>query len=198
VRVVAALTVLIIGSALGNQVHAEVQPLTRIDCDRAQMTWDENANVCIANSGAVSRQPLTRLACEMEGIAWNDNANVCGAESLAVEALPNADVANTSPESQRKVDASSQPLTRNQCEMGSMIWNDNANVCDEKAAGTAAETMKENTPVASTILINIDKATQKMTVFLDGEQLYEWPVSTGLSGYTTPSGSYTASSMNKI
>jgi hypothetical protein len=58
--------------------------------------------------------------------------------------------------------------------------------------------MKENTPVASTIIINIDKATQKMTVFLDGEQLYEWPVSTGLSGYTTPSGSYTASSMNKI
>jgi hypothetical protein len=37
-----------------------------------------------------------------------------------------------------------------------------------------------------------------MTVFLDGEQRYEWPVSTGLPGYTTPSGTYTASSMNEI
>jgi lipoprotein-anchoring transpeptidase ErfK/SrfK len=48
------------------------------------------------------------------------------------------------------------------------------------------------------MLINIDKATQKMTVFLDGEQLNAWPVSTGLPGYTTPSGSYMASSMNEI
>ena len=37
-----------------------------------------------------------------------------------------------------------------------------------------------------------------MTVFLDGVQQYEWPVSTGVRGYTTPSGTYTASSMNKI
>jgi hypothetical protein len=37
-----------------------------------------------------------------------------------------------------------------------------------------------------------------MTVSLDGVQQYEWPVSTGLRGYTTPSGTYTATSMNKI
>jgi hypothetical protein len=38
-----------------------------------------------------------------------------------------------------------------------------------------------------------------MTVFVDGVQLYSWPVSTGLGqGYATPSGEYTASSMNKI
>ncbi len=37
-----------------------------------------------------------------------------------------------------------------------------------------------------------------MTVFVDGVELYSWPVSTGLRGYSTPSGSYTASSMNKI
>ncbi len=37
-----------------------------------------------------------------------------------------------------------------------------------------------------------------MTVFVDGVELYSWPVSTGMRGYSTPSGTYTASSMNKI
>jgi lipoprotein-anchoring transpeptidase ErfK/SrfK len=50
----------------------------------------------------------------------------------------------------------------------------------------------------STILININKAKQKMTVFVDGIQKYDWPVSTGRGGYSTPSGNYTATSMNEI
>jgi len=50
----------------------------------------------------------------------------------------------------------------------------------------------------SAILINIDKAKQRMMVFLDGIQKYEWPVSTGRAGYSTPSGTYTATSMNEI
>lgn len=48
------------------------------------------------------------------------------------------------------------------------------------------------------ILINIDKSRQKMTVFLDGVEKYVWPVSTGQAGYSTPSGTYTATSMNEI
>ena len=50
----------------------------------------------------------------------------------------------------------------------------------------------------SAILINIDKAKQEMTVFLDGIEKYHWPVSTGRAGYSTPSGTYTATSMNEI
>src|SRR5450830_383253 len=42
------------------------------------------------------------------------------------------------------------------------------------------------------ILITIDKSAQRMTVARDGEAFYTWPVSTGRSGYATPSGSYTA------
>ena len=61
-----------------------------------------------------------------------------------------------------------------------------------------SDASEETNPNGSTVLINIDKASQKMTVFLDDVQLYEWPVSTGLSGYTTPSGTYTARSMNEI
>jgi hypothetical protein len=37
-----------------------------------------------------------------------------------------------------------------------------------------------------------------MTVLLDGVQRYDWPVSTGKAGYSTPSGNYTPISMNKV
>ena len=63
---------------------------------------------------------------------------------------------------------------------------------DPNAAPSATETPK------ASILVNVDKASQEMTVFVDGIERYSWPVSTGLSGYSTPSGTYTASSMNKI
>jgi lipoprotein-anchoring transpeptidase ErfK/SrfK len=48
------------------------------------------------------------------------------------------------------------------------------------------------------VLVNIDKTNQRMTVFLDGAEAYVWPVSTGRAGYSTPSGTYTATSMNEI
>jgi lipoprotein-anchoring transpeptidase ErfK/SrfK len=50
----------------------------------------------------------------------------------------------------------------------------------------------------SAVLIDINKAKQEMTVFLDGIEKYRWPVSTGRAGYSTPSGTYTATSMNEI
>lgn len=50
----------------------------------------------------------------------------------------------------------------------------------------------------SSVLIDIDKSTQEMTVFVDGIEQHRWPVSTGTRGYSTPSGTYTASSMNEI
>ena len=37
-----------------------------------------------------------------------------------------------------------------------------------------------------------------MTVFVDGVERFNWPVSTGKTGYSTPSGSYTPTSMNEI
>jgi L,D-transpeptidase catalytic domain len=40
------------------------------------------------------------------------------------------------------------------------------------------------------ILITVDKSAQRMTVTRDGEALYNWAVSTGRSGYATPSGSF--------
>jgi lipoprotein-anchoring transpeptidase ErfK/SrfK len=40
------------------------------------------------------------------------------------------------------------------------------------------------------LLIKIDKSAQRMTVTVNGEQLYDWPVSSGGSGYDTPSGTF--------
>ena len=40
------------------------------------------------------------------------------------------------------------------------------------------------------LLIEVDKSAQRMTVIVNGEQLYEWPVSTGGSGYDTPNGTF--------
>lgn len=46
-------------------------------------------------------------------------------------------------------------------------------------------------PASAKILIEIDKAAQRMIVSQDGQQLHVWPVSTGLRGYETPSGDFT-------
>jgi lipoprotein-anchoring transpeptidase ErfK/SrfK len=140
-------------------------------------------------------------------MAWDDTANVCGSASLAAEAARHAQGVPTVSTSE-VADTQGQPLTRGKCDNAGMAWDDTANVCG--TASHAEEVMPEaqepvtqtasdeTSPISSTVLINIDKASQKMTVLLDGVQQYEWPISTGLRGYTTPSGTYTARSMNKI
>ncbi len=69
---------------------------------------------------------------------------------------------------------------------------------ETKSAGTEPASSPGTKQAGSAVLINIDKTNQKMTVFLDGVEKYDWPVSTGRAGYSTPSGTYTATSMNKI
>jgi lipoprotein-anchoring transpeptidase ErfK/SrfK len=67
-----------------------------------------------------------------------------------------------------------------------------------KSAGTQPLPNPATKKAGSAVLINIDKTKQKMTVFLDGVEKYDWPVSTGKAGYSTPSGTYTATSMNEV
>ncbi|MGI3899844.1 MAG: L,D-transpeptidase [Janthinobacterium lividum] len=47
------------------------------------------------------------------------------------------------------------------------------------------------------VLVTIDKATQHMTVAVDGQDRYSWPVSTGAAGHDTPSGSFQPSRMDR-
>jgi lipoprotein-anchoring transpeptidase ErfK/SrfK len=51
---------------------------------------------------------------------------------------------------------------------------------------------------APKILITIDKTKQRMTVLVDGTEKYDWPVSTGRAGYSTPTGTFTPTSMNEV
>ena len=54
----------------------------------------------------------------------------------------------------------------------------------------ALATLNFAEPARANIMIIIDKAAQKMTVSVNGEDRYTWPVSTGRSGYDTPSGEF--------
>jgi lipoprotein-anchoring transpeptidase ErfK/SrfK len=47
-------------------------------------------------------------------------------------------------------------------------------------------------PAGAAVLITVDKSTQRMTVEVDGDLRWTWPVSTGQLAYDTPSGRYTA------
>jgi hypothetical protein len=102
----------------------------------------------------VSSQPLTRADCNKLGLLWNDTANVCGFSSEELRTASSLEVS----------ERSGQPLTRSDCDKAGMKWNDNANVCGEKTQVLT----KTGTPVPSSILIDIDKTKQEMTVFLDG------------------------------
>jgi hypothetical protein len=55
-------------------------------------------------------------------------------------------------------------------------------------AALAALTLAQ--PARASIMITIDKSAQRMTVTVNGEDRYRWPVSTGRSGYDTPSGEF--------
>jgi lipoprotein-anchoring transpeptidase ErfK/SrfK len=49
----------------------------------------------------------------------------------------------------------------------------------------------------ASIVIDIDKAKQRMTVRVDGQVKYTWPVSTGRAGYATPSGTFSVFRMEE-
>ena len=52
------------------------------------------------------------------------------------------------------------------------------------------------TAAQANIAIAIDKSTQQMSVAVDGQQRYVWPVSTGRPGYDTPNGNFKLNRMD--
>jgi lipoprotein-anchoring transpeptidase ErfK/SrfK len=57
-------------------------------------------------------------------------------------------------------------------------------------AMVAMAPMTGGVAAAAELVIAISKAKQEMTVNLDGDLKFRWPISTGARGYDTPSGSY--------
>ena len=56
---------------------------------------------------------------------------------------------------------------------------------------------KKAPPPPPRLIITVNKVSQKMTVTLDGDELYKWPISTGAPGYDTPSGNFRPFRMEK-
>jgi lipoprotein-anchoring transpeptidase ErfK/SrfK len=52
----------------------------------------------------------------------------------------------------------------------------------------AAMVLSAWAPARADVVVHIDKSSQRMAVSVDGAPRYNWPVSTGRSGYGTPSG----------
>ena len=52
-------------------------------------------------------------------------------------------------------------------------------------------------PASADVLVTVDKAAQRMTVAVDGQDRYSWPVSTGVADHDTPSGSFQPSRMDR-
>jgi lipoprotein-anchoring transpeptidase ErfK/SrfK len=121
------------------------------------------------------------LACSASAQAEPDPAGAQAAPDTAAQGAPDAAGAQGAP------DAAGTPTN-----LDPAGGQTEPHPGKETDAGVVPQTPK------STILVNIDKSIQEMTVFVDGVEQYTWPVSTGMRGYSTPSGSYTASSMNEI
>ena len=52
-------------------------------------------------------------------------------------------------------------------------------------------------PARADVVVQIEKSAQRMAVRVDGSARYSWPVSTGRSGYGTPSGVFNPQSMHR-
>jgi lipoprotein-anchoring transpeptidase ErfK/SrfK len=55
-------------------------------------------------------------------------------------------------------------------------------------AGIAAMAALAAEPAYASVVVQIDRYSQRMSVSVDGAMRYNWPVSTGRDGYGTPSG----------
>lgn len=64
-------------------------------------------------------------------------------------------------------------------------------------AGACLTGLAMGQPARADILISVDKTTQRMTVSVDNQVLYTWPVSTGRPGYDTPNGTFWALARDK-
>jgi hypothetical protein len=53
-------------------------------------------------------------------------------------------------------------------------------------------------PAEADVRIRINQTSQRMSVFVDGQPLYHWPVSTGLPGHRTPNGSFRALRLERV
>ena len=57
-------------------------------------------------------------------------------------------------------------------------------------AGVVSAGLSVSSPARAELVVTISKADQRMSVAVDGSEMYRWPVSTGRGRYATPSGQW--------
>jgi lipoprotein-anchoring transpeptidase ErfK/SrfK len=58
------------------------------------------------------------------------------------------------------------------------------------AAAIGLAALLDPAPAEAQVVVRIEKRTQTMNVWVDGEHRHSWPVSTGRGGYATPGGNF--------
>jgi lipoprotein-anchoring transpeptidase ErfK/SrfK len=91
-----------------------------------------------------------------------------------------------------------EPHSRSIGTPGIEAQSDTSTSLAREAVTQTSEATLGSKKTGSSILITIDKAKQEMIVAVDGVQQYQWAVSTGRLVYSTPSGTYTPTSMNEV
>jgi lipoprotein-anchoring transpeptidase ErfK/SrfK len=53
-------------------------------------------------------------------------------------------------------------------------------------------------PARASVLVTVDRDDQLMRVYVEGDLVYVWPVSTGRMGYRTPAGRYSPTMLSRM
>ena len=155
--------------------------------DRQKFCKDETK----ANVGACLDQHTAELSEACKAVR-EARALAAPASAETSPKPPSAQGSDTAPSAEAKPGSEAKP--------SSEAEQPNAPTVKPEPKPEAAQKDSEAAPTepGSQILINIDKSLQQMTVFVDGIEKYSWPVSTGKYGYSTPSGTFTPTSMNEV
>ncbi len=151
------------------------------ECQQDRQTFCKNETR--ANVGACLDQHKDELS------------EACKAMREARALAPPA-IAETSPKPPNAQSSGNPPST----EVSPEAEQPKADAPDAKPETKPEAAQNDATPPqgGSQILINIDKSRQQMAVLVDGIEKHSWPVSTGKYGYSTPSGTFTPTSMNEV
>src|SRR3954452_2651770 len=159
-------------------------------CYRLKLIPYECCRVCVSGEN-MRLSGLIRLPKHAYGLV------ILPFLALAVPSLAGAETSSQRPSAQNGANPPSAPAKPNAAAEQPKP-NPATPQPEPKSAAEQSEPGDASAQAGSQILINIDKSRQQMTVFIDGLEKYTWPVSTGKRGYSIPSGTYTATSMNEI
>lgn len=173
---------LVLALSFGWAVSAQAEPDT---------TSPANAAAAAAAAGDASAAAPDHGDQAVPVPSANQNANDNASEAAQPDATPDAKHAVKNPRGEAKTGQDDSAAKSSEAKPGEAKSG-------EAKSGAANQADADAPNPQPKVVITVDKSTQRLTVAVDGVQKYEWPVSTGRLGYSTPSGTYTPTSMNEV